>query len=90
MADLARAAGLADAGAPVAAAAAALTAAIEQHLEQTGFAPRLADLGVAPGDIPRLVGAVEGTLANDPGPVGIRGPPRALQQYVTERGARRT
>jgi alcohol dehydrogenase class IV len=70
LAELARAAGVADTGSPVAAAAAALTAAVERHLERSGFAPRLADLGVTAGDIPRLVAAVEGTLANDPGPVG--------------------
>jgi hypothetical protein len=30
----------------------------------------LAELGVRPADLPDLVAAVEGTLANDPGPVG--------------------
>jgi alcohol dehydrogenase class IV len=70
MADLAVAAGLAVPGDASPRAASALTAAVERHLAMTGFAPRLGDLGVAATDIPRLVAAVEGTLTNDPGPVG--------------------
>jgi alcohol dehydrogenase class IV len=68
--DLAIAAGLAEPEEAGARAASALTAAIDRHLAITGFAPRLGNLGVAAGDIRRLVAAVEGTLTNDPGPVG--------------------
>lgn len=65
---LARSAGLAGADSPPDVAAAALEARILAHLEATGMRVRLRDLGVAAGDIDGLIAAVEGTLANDPGP----------------------
>lgn len=65
---LARVAGLVDAESPPDAAAAALEARILAHLDATGMRVRLRDLGVAANDIDGLLEAVEGTLANDPGP----------------------
>ena len=65
---LARAADLVPPDAPPDAAAATLEARILAHLEATGMRVGLRDLGVTSGDIDGLVGAVEGTLANDPGP----------------------
>jgi alcohol dehydrogenase class IV len=54
--------------APPDAAAATLEARILAHLEATGMRVGLRDLGVTAGDIDGLLAAVEGTLANDPGP----------------------
>ena len=65
---LARSAGLAEATAAPDAAAAVLVARILAHLDATGMRVRLRDLGVSTADIDGLVEAVEGTLANDPGP----------------------
>jgi alcohol dehydrogenase class IV len=68
LAPLARAAGLADADASEAAAATALAEAVMAHLEATGMRRSLRDLGIAAGDLDDLVAAVEGSVANDPGP----------------------
>jgi alcohol dehydrogenase class IV len=65
---LARAAGLVPVDSPPDAAAATLVARILAHLEATGMRVGLRDLGVTADDVDGLVGAVEGTLANDPGP----------------------
>lgn len=69
LARLARAAGLAELTLPDAEAAAGLVGAIQSHLDATGLRRRLSELGVRPSDVPGLVAAVEGTLANDPGPI---------------------
>jgi alcohol dehydrogenase class IV len=68
LARLARAAGLADADVAPGAAAEAVETRILAHLDATGMRVRLRDLGVSDGDVDELVDAVEGTLANDPGP----------------------
>jgi alcohol dehydrogenase class IV len=47
-----------------------LVRTVGDHLAATGMTVTLAELGVRPADLPDLVAAVEGTLANDPGPVG--------------------
>jgi alcohol dehydrogenase len=65
---LARSAGLIGADATPLAGASALEARVLAHLEATGMRVGLRDLGVAEDDIDGLVDAVEGTLANDPGP----------------------
>jgi alcohol dehydrogenase class IV len=65
---LARAAGLAGADAAPDDAASALETRVLAHLEATGMRVGLRDLGVSDDDIDGLVDAVEGTLANDPGP----------------------
>ena len=65
---LARAAGLADADATPATAAAVLETRILAHLDATRMRVGLRDLGVTDDDVDGLVDAVEGTLANDPGP----------------------
>lgn len=70
LARLARAAGLADKHDDDATAAAALAARVRQHLEATAMDQRLRDLGVGRDDIDDLVAAVEGSVANDPGPSG--------------------
>ena len=68
LARLARSAGLSDPDDTPDAAAAALETRILGHLDATGMRVRLRDLGVAATDLDGLVEAVEGTLANDPGP----------------------
>lgn len=68
LARLARAAGIAGPDGDDTAAAAALAARIRQHQEATGMDRRLGDLGVRRDDIDDLVAAVEGSVANDPGP----------------------
>lgn len=69
LARLARLAGLAPPARDDGEAADALVAAVLAFLEAVGLRLRLRDLGVARGDLRALVGATEGTLANDPGPV---------------------
>jgi alcohol dehydrogenase class IV len=49
-------------------AAGALRDRVVAHLEATGMRLTLADLGVSSDDLPGLVAAVEGAVANDPGP----------------------
>jgi len=49
-------------------AARRLQAQVIAHLESTGMRTSLTDLGVGAGDLPGLVAAVEGSVANDPGP----------------------
>ncbi len=68
---LARSAGLAGADAAPGAAASALEARVLAHLEATGMRVGLRDLGVSGDDVDGLVDAVEGTLANDPGPTDV-------------------
>ena len=68
LARLARSAGLVAADASSEAGAAALEARILDHLDATGMRVGLRDLGVTAEDVEGLVEAVEGTLANDPGP----------------------
>ena len=68
LARLARAAGLVAADASSEAGAAALEERILDHLDATGMRVGLRDLGVTAEDVDGLVEAVEGTLANDPGP----------------------
>ncbi len=68
LAPLARAAGVAAAHATDRAAATALAEAVVGHLEATGMRRTLGDLGIDAGDVDALVGAVEGSVANDPGP----------------------
>ncbi|CAN5500061.1 iron-containing alcohol dehydrogenase [soil metagenome] len=68
LARLARAAGLVADGDADAAAAAMLAEMIAAHLDATGMRLRLSDLGVRAADLDDLVSAVEGSVANDPGP----------------------
>jgi alcohol dehydrogenase class IV len=68
LARLAVAAGIAARDEPAGAAAERLRARIEDHLDATGMRRGLAAFGVAIADLDGLVGAVEGSLANDPGP----------------------
>jgi alcohol dehydrogenase class IV len=68
LARVARAGRLAAADGPDDAAADALVGAVLRHLDATGMRTRLGDLGVRPGDVHGLAAAVEGSLANDPGP----------------------
>ena len=68
LARLARAAGLAADSDDDPAAAEALAERIAAHLEATGLRHGLADLGVRAADLDDLVAAVEGSVANDPGP----------------------
>ena len=68
LARLARAAGFADEATPDDVAAADLAARIGQHLDATGMRRSLGDLGIRAADLDDLVGAVEGSVANDPGP----------------------
>jgi alcohol dehydrogenase class IV len=70
LARLAIAAGVAAPGSADDAAARTLAARIGDHLRATGMWRGIGDLGVGESDIPDLVAAVEGTLTNDPGPVG--------------------
>jgi alcohol dehydrogenase class IV len=70
LARLAVAAGLSDERDAPERAAGALVTAVEGHLAGTGMRAGLGSLGVTADDIPALVAAVEGTLTNDPGPVG--------------------
>jgi alcohol dehydrogenase class IV len=50
------------------AAAVALVERLTVHLDGTGMRLRLSDLGVRAADLDDLVAAVEGSVANDPGP----------------------
>jgi alcohol dehydrogenase len=68
LARLATAAAIADAGDSPETAARRLGAVVVAHLESTGMRTSLRDLGVGAGDLPDLVAAVEGAVANDPGP----------------------
>lgn len=68
LARLARAAGIASVDDDDATAAAALAARVVGHLGATGMDRRLSDLGIRPKDLDDLVAAVEGSVANDPGP----------------------
>ena len=70
LARLAVAAGLAPASATSDEAARALSDRVIAHLEETGMTTRLVDLGIARADVDELVAAVEGSVANDPGPSG--------------------
>lgn len=70
LARLARAARLADETATDADAARTLAERIRRHLDETAMRGTLADLGIGREDVPDLVARVEGTLTNDPGPVG--------------------
>jgi alcohol dehydrogenase class IV len=79
LARLARAAGLVPADASSEIGAAALETQVLAHLDATGMRVRLRDLGVTADDVDGLVDAVEGTLANDPGPTEP-GDLRALYQ----------
>src|SRR5205814_733453 len=68
LAGLAVAAGIADRSEPGGAAAERLARRIGDHLDATGMRRGLAAFGVTSADVDGLVDAVEGTLANDPGP----------------------
>jgi alcohol dehydrogenase class IV len=58
--------------APDAGSAAALVAErITEFMARIELQPRLRDLGIARGDVPRLAAMVEGTLENDPGPTDV-------------------
>lgn len=70
LAPLSRGAGLAGADATDPAAATALADRIVGHLEATGMRRTLGDLGIGRDDVDALVDAVEGSVANDPGPSG--------------------
>ncbi len=69
---LARAAGLAGDVTSAADAARTLVDHVLAHLDATGMRHGLATLGIGPGDLDDLVAAVEGSVANDPGPSGHR------------------
>lgn len=71
LARLARAAGIASMDDDDASAAAALAARVVEHLRATGMDRRLSDLGIRREDVDDLVAAVEGSVANDPGPSGL-------------------
>ena len=68
LAALARASGLAAAGDDDPSAARTLADRLVAHLEATGLRHGLRDLGIEPDDVDDLVAAVEGSVANDPGP----------------------
>ena len=68
LARLARSAGIVAAGTSDDDAARRLADRIVAHLEATGMRRSLADLGVRADDLDELVAAVEGSVANDPGP----------------------
>jgi alcohol dehydrogenase class IV len=68
LARLTRAMGLAAADDDDTAAAVALVERLTVHLDGTGMRLRLSDLGVRAADLDDLVAAVEGSVANDPGP----------------------
>ncbi len=68
LARLARSAGMAADGDTDDVAARRLADRIVAHLEATGMRRSLTDLGVRAADLDDLVGAVEGSVANDPGP----------------------
>jgi alcohol dehydrogenase class IV len=68
LARLAIPAGVAAPGATATDAATTLRDRIADHLAATGMRVRLRDLGVAVADLDGLVDAVEGSVANDPGP----------------------
>jgi alcohol dehydrogenase class IV len=70
LARLARPAGFAGHDDPDDTAARLLRDRVVRHLETTGMHVRLGDLGVRSGDVDALVAAVEGAVANDPGPTG--------------------
>lgn len=65
---LAVAAGIAARDEPDRMAAERLRSRIEDHLDATGMRRGIAGFGITAADIDSLVDAVEGTLANDPGP----------------------
>lgn len=69
LARVAVASGLAAADEPSGQAAAVFRERVERFIDSTGMRRRLGDLGIAATDIDGLVAAVEGTLANDPGPI---------------------
>ena len=64
------AAGLAPTWSTGSEAAGALVDAVEKHLDVTGMRTSLGELGLNRSDIPALIAAVEGSVGNDPGPVG--------------------
>lgn len=68
LAPLGRAAGLVAPDADDRDAAGALVERVLAHLAATGMMVRLGDLGITAGDVDALVDAVEGSVANDPGP----------------------
>jgi alcohol dehydrogenase class IV len=68
LARLARDAGLVAGDTADPAAANALTDRVLAHLDATGMRRGLRDLGIRTEDLDDLVGAVEGSVANDPGP----------------------
>jgi alcohol dehydrogenase class IV len=72
LARVAVAAGIAARDEPAALAAKRLGARIADHLDATGMRRGLAGFGVAIADLDGLVDAVEGSLANDPGPTTPR------------------
>ena len=68
LARLARQARLVDLHADADTGARALEDRVLEHLDRTAMRLRLGDLGIGPGDVGGLVDAVEGSVANDPGP----------------------
>jgi alcohol dehydrogenase len=68
LARLARRAGMRPEDSDDLTAARALADAVVAHLEATGMRRGLRDLGIQPSDVDALVDAVEGSVANDPGP----------------------
>jgi alcohol dehydrogenase class IV len=66
---LGRMSGLVEPGQDDQQAARAVVSRTIEFLEQIGLRLRLRDFGVSKSDLPALVDAVEGTVANDPGPV---------------------
>jgi alcohol dehydrogenase len=68
LARLARPAGIASDDAADDIAARALRDRVVRHLESTGMRVGLGDLGIRGDDVDALVAAVEGAIANDPGP----------------------
>lgn len=70
LARLSRAARIATADVDDATAAAMLADRVREHLAVTGMDRRLRDLGIHRDDVDELVAAVEGSVANDPGPSG--------------------
>lgn len=71
LARLARAAGIARMDDDDPTAAAVLAARVVEHLRVTGMDRRLGDLGIRREDVDDLVAAVEGSVANDPGPSSL-------------------
>lgn len=71
LARLARAAGIARMDDDDPTAAAVLAARVVEHLRVTGMDRRLGDLGIRRDDVDDLVAAVEGSVANDPGPSSL-------------------